>query len=483
MGYIAIDLGTTNIKVCCYDTDISPLSLKRVKVKYSGTGGIVEFDADEYFTLVLQAMKECAAEAFGGSREKHYIILTGQAEALVITDEAYSPAANAISWMDTRSSREVAIIEEHFPQQQRYEITGQSYVAETFPITKLLWMQSKAPELTGSKVRYLMIKDYIAYRLCGVAAGEYSIYNFTHYFDINQKAYWDEILDFCGVSPASLPKLVEPCTELGTIRKQVADQLNISDKSLVNCGTLDHFAGMIGTGNIMQDKVSESTGTVLAIAAMAEHFTTNKSMIPCHYGPFPNSYVYLAVCESGGICLDWFKSHFAKDKSFRQLDELASQRQIDENLIFLPYINGVNSPEFDKNANGVFYGLKVEHDEVNLAAAVMEGVAFLLNKNIIALRDLDVYPSEVISSGGGAKSDYWNQLKADITGVPVTIPENAEAALFGAAIIGAVASGQISDYKQATDLIKVGRKFYPHKNEVLQRKRQLFDDIYERLFR
>lgn len=167
MGYIAIDLGTTNIKVCCYDTDISPLSLKRVKVKYSGTGGIVEFDADEYFTLVLQAMKECAAEAFGGSREKHYIILTGQAEALVITDEAYSPAANAISWMDTRSSREVAIIEEHFPQQQRYEITGQSYVAETFPITKLLWMQSKAPELTGSKVRYLMIKDYIAYRLCG----------------------------------------------------------------------------------------------------------------------------------------------------------------------------------------------------------------------------------------------------------------------------------------------------------------------------
>jgi sugar (pentulose or hexulose) kinase len=75
MGYIAIDLGTTNIKVCCYDTDISPLSLKRVKVKYSGTGGIVEFDADEYFTLVLQAMKECAAEAFGGSREKHYIIL------------------------------------------------------------------------------------------------------------------------------------------------------------------------------------------------------------------------------------------------------------------------------------------------------------------------------------------------------------------------------------------------------------------------
>ena len=233
----------------------------------------------------------------------------------------------------------------------------------------------------------------------------------------------------------------------------------------------------------MQDKVSESTGTVLAIAAMAEHFTTNKSMIPCHYGPFPNSYVYLAVCESGGICLDWFKSHFAKDKSFRQLDELASQRQIDENLIFLPYINGVNSPEFDKNANGVFYGLKVEHDEVNLAAAVMEGVAFLLNKNIIALRDLDVYPSEVISSGGGAKSDYWNQLKADITGVPVTIPENAEAALFGAAIIGAVASGQISDYKQAADLIKVGRKFYPHKNEVLQRKRQLFDDIYERLFR
>ena len=483
MGYIAIDLGTTNIKVCCYRTDLSPLSLKRVKVKYSGTGGIVEFDADDYFKLVMQAMKECIAEAFGESKEKHYIILTGQAEALVITDETYSPTANAISWMDTRSSKEVAVIEEHFPQQQRYEITGQSYVAETFPITKLLWMKNNAPELIGDHVRYLMIKDYIAYRLCGVAVGEYSIYNFTHYFDINKKTYWDGILDFCGVSPSSLPELVEPCTELGTIRKQIADEINISHNSPVNCGTLDHFAGMIGTGNIMGDKVSESTGTVLAIAAMADRFTTSKGKMPCHYGPFPNTFVYLAVCESGGICLDWFKNHFAKDKTFQQLDELASHRQTDENLIFLPYINGVNSPEFDKNANGVFYGLKMEHDAVSLAAAVMEGVAFLLNKNIIALRDLEIFPSEIISSGGGAKSDYWNQLKADITGVPVTIPENPEAALFGAAIIGAVTSGHISDYKQATDLIKVGRTFQPRKHEILEEKKQLFDDIYERLFR
>ena len=147
MGYIAIDLGTTNIKVCCYSTDISPLSLKRVKVKYIGTGGIVEFNADDYFQLVLQAMKECVAEAFGDSQEKHHIVLTGQAESIVITDETYKPLANAISWLDTRSSKEVDIIAENFSQKQRYEITGQSYVSETFPITKLLWLQSHAKEL------------------------------------------------------------------------------------------------------------------------------------------------------------------------------------------------------------------------------------------------------------------------------------------------------------------------------------------------
>ncbi len=482
MGYIAIDLGTTNIKVCCYSTDISPLSLKRVKVKYDGTGGIVEFNADDYFKLLLQVMKECVSDAFGNSLEKHYIVLTGQAESLVITDEQYRPLANAISWMDTRSTKESGIIEAQFPQSLRYETTGQSYITETFPITKLMWLKKHEPELTGSKVRYLMIKDYIAYRLCGVAVGEYSIYNFTHYFDIRKKDYWEGILDFCGVTPSSLPELVEPCTELGAIRKEVADEVNLPNSTTVNCGTLDHFAAMIGTGNIMPGTVSESTGTVLAIAAIANSFKTDKGKIPCHYGPFKDSFVYLPVCESGGICLEWFKNNFAKDISFEQMDELAALRQSDEKLIFLPYINGVNSPEFDKNANGVFYGLKVEHDAVSLAASVMEGVAFLLAKNINALKDVNVNPSRIISTGGGAKSDYWNQLKADITEIPVAIPENTEGALFGAAIIGAVTSGGIATYEQASGLIKLKKTFYPQKDEILYRKRQLFDDIYGRLF-
>lgn len=482
MGYIAIDLGTTNIKVCCYSTDLLPLSLKRVKVKYDGKGGIVEFNADDYFNNLLQVMKECAAESFGNSLEKHYIVLTGQAESLVITNEQYRPLANAISWMDTRSTKETEIIEAHFPQQLRYQVTGQSYITETFPITKLMWLKKHEAELTGSKVRYLMIKDYIAYRLCGVAAGEYSIYNFTHYFDIREKDYWGDILDFCGVSPSSLPELVEPCTELGTLRKDIADELNLTYNTTVNCGTLDHFAAMIGTGSIMPGTVSESTGTVLAIAALTNNFKIDKSKIPCHYGPFQDSYVYLPVCESGGICLEWFKNNLAKDLTFGQLDELASQRQADEKLIFLPYINGVNSPEFDRNASGVFYGLKVEHDAISLAAAVMEGVAFLLAKNMDALKDVDLVPSQIITTGGGAKSDYWNQLKADITGTSVVIPENTEAALFGAAIIGAVASGQLATFEESTGLIKVKKKFYPNKNEILYNKRQLFDKIYEKLF-
>ncbi len=483
MGYISIDLGTTNIKVGCYSNDISPLSFKGIKVKYlMGTGGIVEFNADEYFNLLLQILKDCVTEAFGDSCEKHYIVLTGQAESLVVTDEYYRPITNAISWMDTRSAEETKIIEEHFPQKERYSITGQSYVTETFPITKLLWFKNHAPELTGENVRYLMIKDYISYRLCGRIAGEYSIYNFTHYLDIQKKGYWDEILDYVGAVPSNFPELVEPCTELGTIRRKVAEQINLSHDSIVNCGTLDHFAGMIGTGNIKKGKVSESTGTVLAIAAIADSFRTDKGTIPCHYGPFPDSYVYLPVCESGGISLEWYRDNFAKDKSFKDLDELASQRQPDKNLVFLPYIVGVNSPEFNRNALGVFYGLKSEHDEVSLAAAVMEGVAFLLDKNIDALRDLGIIPAEIITTGGGAKSDFWNQLKADITGIPVVIPENPEAALFGAAIIGAVTSGRISGYEQATELIKIKKKFYPRKNEILNNKKQLFNNIYEKLF-
>jgi xylulokinase len=323
-----------------------------------------------------------------------------------------------------------------------------------------------------------MLKDYVAYRLCGVLAADKSIATFSMYFDIHRGCYWQAMLDACGIRKEQLPPLVEPCTTLGVLDGGLNLGDNFAGTSL-NTGVLDHFAGMIGNGNVEPGGISESTGTVLAMATMARTPLSGKETAALHYGPFPGTVVLLPVAESGGICLEWFKNHFLADLSYGELDARVGGRR-PGNLLFLPYLAGVNAPEFNPHACGVFFGLRVETDAIDMARAVMEGVAFLLEKNLAEMRCGGLEFSHIISTGGAAKSDIWSQIKADICGLEVRIPTESEAACFGAALIAAVSNGDFSSYKEAAlACIRMAKSFSPGESSALYRaKKEGFETLY-----
>lgn len=484
MGFIAIDLGTTNIKVACYDNNLKELAINSMNVKYiNNNGSLIEFDPEDYFSKVCLSVANSCKMAFSNSDEKHQIILTGQAESLVICDNNGNAVRNGISWLDMRSYAECEELNKNFDADVCYKTTGQNCIIPTWPITKMLWLKRNEPEIFDRTIKYMLLKDFIIFRLTGILAGEYSIYNFSHYFDILNKCYWSEILDYCGVRISQLPQLVEPCTVIGEIKADIAGKLDVSNKCIVNCGAIDHFCGMIGTGNVREGVISESTGTVLSIATMSKKANLNSFRIPCNYGPFKDTYVLMPICESGGISLEWYKNNFVYDETYRDIDKKVMKCTVDEQLIFLPYINGVNAPEFNLDARGVFYGIKSSHDKYDFAYAVMEGVSHLLAKNINFIKKIGVVSDMIISTGGGAKSDFWSQLKADITGLTVAIPQNEEAACYGAAIIGAVSQGVFNGYDEAiSKCISIKKRFYPKQRELFARKHELFNDIYNRLY-
>jgi len=302
-------------------------------------------------------------------------------------------------------------------------------------------------------------------------AGEFSIYNFSSYFDTHEKRYWPEILDYCGVRTDQLPELIEPCTDIGELGKEAALETGLPAGTRVNAGTLDHFAGMIGTGNIRPGIVSESTGTVLSMATLLEDPEAEiPAGIPCHYGPFKDSYVLLATCESGGISLEWYKNNFLPDSTYEEIEKVISQRDKPGSLIFLPNLTGVNAPDYEENASGVFYGLKIRHDPYDLALAVMEGVAYMLASNVDLLRSAGYEINQIISTGGGARSQTWSQIKSDVIGCDIAVPADEEAACLGAAIIGAVESGVYASYQQAIDehvsIAKIIKPLHTRKYQV-----------------
>lgn len=482
MGIIAIDLGTTNIKAAAYTDDAKPLQLFSEKVTYTSKHHMVTFDPEQYFDIICRLIGKC----FTVSKTRRgplQIVLTGQAESLVLLGTDDRPLMPGISWLDTRSLAQCKELERQFPPEISYPITGQPKIIPTWPITKLLWIRQNQPELFCKIHRILLLKDYIIFRLTGESVGEYSIYPFSCYFDLTKKTYWDDILSYIGIGKNLLPQLTAPCSIAGTILPSVSLALSLPPKTTVNVGTLDHFAGMIGTGNIRPGKISESAGTVSSIAAFSAEAPSADTGIPFYCGPFKDSFIYLPVCESGGISLDWFKDEVLGGCSYQDLESGIKACALTDLPIFLPYVTGINPPDYHPGTSGVFYGLRISHNRFYMAAAVMAGVACLLKKNILHFEANHIPVNQIISTGGGTHSVFWCQLKADITGKPLVVPDDAQACCLGSAMIASVNKGIYADFEQAAlSCVRTKSIYTPSGSPVYQEIYDKFSHVYDSLF-
>ena len=360
--YIGVDLGSTNIKAAIYDKEFNLIDRQSRPVEYIRENGFVEFDAVTYCQILTDLLTAMVED--NGIKTIRQIAFTGQAESLVVLGADGKPLMNAISWMDERSTEECAQLEKQFPPEVCEAVTGQMAVLPTWPATKILWLKNNRPDIYGAAATYMLLKDYVVYYLTGEKKSDMSIATFSFYFDIYKKCYWQEMLDAIGIKLSQLPELVEPCSVAGPLKEGLIPGLG-SDTA-VNVGTLDHFAGMIGTGNITPGNITLSTGTVMAMAVMCEEPAPKNTGIAMHYGFLPDSYIMLPVMESGGVCLDWFRRTCMNNLDYDTLNtEILKAPETD--ILFLPYLVGTNAPEFDADATGVFWGLRQEHDAYDMA--------------------------------------------------------------------------------------------------------------------
>lgn len=476
--YIGVDLGSTNIKAAVYNEAMQLIDRQSLPVAYLREGCFVEFDPEQYCTDLIALIGNLARQHhLTGVRQ---IAFTGQAESLVCVGKDGKVLMNAISWMDERSQAECVELASQFPQTECERITGQQAVLPTWPATKILWLKRNRPEIFENTETFMLLKDYVVYQLTGVKAADMSIATFSFYFDIYKKCYWQKMLQAIGITEDCLPPLAEPCTVAGTLTPAVAAAMALSTDTAVNIGTLDHFAGMIGTGNVTLGGVTLSTGTVMALTAMAAEPAPRNSGIAMHYGFLPDTHVMLPVAESGGVSLEWFRRTCMGQIGYDEMNQVLLSRTLPSSLLFLPYLVGTNAPEFDHDASGVFFGLRQEHDVFDMAGAVMEGVAYMLRKNCDDIRQKGTEISHIIATGGGAKSPVWCQLQADITGLPVVIPAEKEAACLGAALIAAVSDGKYTDYRGAADAcVAMSQRYEPKALPIYEAKYRKFCALYD----
>jgi sugar (pentulose or hexulose) kinase len=460
----AVDLGTTNLKVALYDEELNRLAVASAGAVYTRTGPRVEFNPEAYMRTVTELIGECARlSEVDTSRHEAVIALTGQAESLVLLDSTGQPSRPAISWLDERSVRQALEIAERFDATDAFARTGQPVVSATWPATKLRWLLENEPETMSSTAHVLLIKDYVLYGLTGRFAGELSTRGFSYLFEVQAGTYWGSMLDFCGIRTEQLPELVPAGTPLtpGSAARDL--DLPPAVGYTVTVGALDHFCSMVGTGSYRPGLISESAGTVLSLSMLTESWSFDASTkISFHRGLSHGDIVLFNGVDSGGISLDWYRDLYNGHLDFVGLNAQLPTRDQRSAPLFLPYLTGVNPPSYYSDARGAFVGLGLEHDAIDLAFAVEEGVAHLLRENVDEfVGSTKRQGLTIVSTGGGTASPFWNQLKADVCEVPLLVPRESESACRGVAIV-AVAAGHtglapdrlraaISDFGQPTE--------------------------------
>lgn len=429
----AVDLGTTNIKVVLYDETLQALAIRRAPMRYQRTGAQVEFDPAALVPQVTELIRRCA-QSLDTPTAAAYIVVTGQAESLVLVDAAGAPVAPGISWMDERSTLEAEQIADYIDPAAAFAITGQPQPVATWPATKLRWLARHRPEVIVATHQVLMIKDYLLLALTGFGVGEVTTRGFTYLYDIPGRRYWADMVDFCGIAPTQLPEVVPAGTEIGPVRAAMLPELPPAASYRVNAGALDHFCAMLGMDAYRPGELSASAGTVLSLAMLASpwHFDPALEM-SFHPGLNEDDTVLFACADSGGGSLDWFREAVAHELSYAALERELTTRDPRAAPLFLPYLTGLNPPDFDPAARGAFLGLQSRHDRIDLAYSVMEGVAHLLRRNLDHLAQHGHTSDAIVSSGGGTASPIWNQLKADVCGLDLRTSAEPEATCRGAA--------------------------------------------------
>ncbi|WP_251942404.1 xylulokinase [Staphylococcus sp. Marseille-Q5304] len=429
---LGIDIGTSSVKVIAVDkgghvlqTKSEPLEVMQLQPGYS------EQHPDDWYQATISAIKQLLTQ----NEMKHAVVkglsFSGQMHSLVIIDEHNQPIRPAILWNDTRST----------PQCEQIIRTIGDYVVsnpvlEGFTLTKLLWVKDNEPDNWRKIKTFMLPKDYVRFKLTGNVHMEYSDASSTLLLDPKEKKWRKDIADLFGIGDIC-PELVASQDFVGMVDKLVAEELGLNEDVAVFAGGGDNACGALGAGIIHPNDTLCSIGTSGVVLSCEDQQSKEYRHNMHYFNHVLDDMDYvMGVTLAAGGSLNWLKNNVLTQFDYPEIVKMASQSTVgSRGLLFTPYLSGERTPHGDSSIRGSFIGLSVMHTNNDLARAVIEGVTYSLFDSIQYLRSQGKSIDHVVDIGGGARSNFWLQLQADVFNTKVSKLKYEEGPSMGAAII------------------------------------------------
>ncbi|MCQ2569827.1 MAG: xylulokinase [Limosilactobacillus sp.] len=480
---IGVDLGTSAVKVSAMNNTGEIVAQQSYEYPLSQPKpGYSEQNPQDWLYATTISLDRLILNNQLKPEEIAGISFSGQMHGLVLLDENNQVLRPAILWNDTRTTAQCEEITAKLGD-EFVDITGNQPL-EGFTLPKLLWVKENEPEIWAKAKTFLLPKDYVRYCMTGKLAMDYSDATGTVLLDIHTGQWSEKIAEAFDIPMSMCPPLINSIDLAGHISESYATFSGLSTATKVFGGGADNACGAIGAGILQPNMVMSSIGTSGVVLKYEPDNQVNyHGQIQFEDHAIPDTYYSMGVTLAAGHSLNWFKKTFYAETNFSEMVAAAGKRPLGANgLLFTPYVVGERAPYADADIRGSFIGVDSMHTSADFVRAVMEGITFSF-KDIMAIyqannRDFDT----VVAIGGGAKSELWLQMQADIFNKKVLALENEQGPGLGAAMIAAVGLGWFDSLQDcAKEFVHFGREYQPIPENVA--KYQALYDIYHQVYK
>jgi xylulokinase len=491
---LGIDVGTTNLKANLYDLagqwvagSTRPNTTHHPNPKKPGWS---VYNPDELWNSTVENIREIVGKVSHPERIKALAIV-GMGEPIIPIDENGDWLYPAICWFDRRTEPQVEWWRQNFGVRRIFDITG-TPIGFFLSLNMMMWIRENEPEVFQRAHKWLLLEDYLIFKISGNFATDCSLATRTMGFDVRNKRWSDEIFRAAGLDIDKMAAVYPSGTPVGRVSKDVSALTGLAKGTIVATGGHDHGCATLAAKVYQEGSILNSTGTSDGIIGVMDSLQLTdevyEAALPVYPHPLKNKYQVMDGLMFGAAAVDWYLERFGHEfksvarKTKKNVYELligeADKTDLcSRGLFWLPNLRGLDT---DPTARGVFLGIKESHTNADFIRAILEGICFEIRSHIDDHeRIFQLEIGRIVVVGGTSQSDFWTQLRADITGRTVEALDAVEATSLGGAILAGLAAGIYSNYEEAAERIyRVRATFKP---DPTRHKR--FDWCYRNIYR
>lgn len=478
---LSIDMGTTHIKGGVFNSVGVLLRTAKLPTRlHHESSGYSYYDPEEIWDGAIGIISEILQGV--NPRSISAIGISSMAETGVLVDKLTGEIdSQMLPWQDARATPQVAeLIKDRDPLAQ----FSRSGIRPNFKcsLAKLLWLRDTSPQSLEGRA-WLSTADYVAFRLTGIMATDYSLAGRTYAFKIDDLTWDDKWLSKLGL-PADVFPPANPSTQpVGEIRHQVALQLGVNPRITVHICGHDHVCAAFAAAGTNPGLMLDSLGTAEALIGSYNKKTLGRrefdSGLVFGRHVVGGGYYWMGGMSASGGSLDWLRGILGDPQlTYDELQQLLEEMPIDPtSLLYFPYLAGSGSPHTDIHTRAALIGLDKSHGRSEILKAILEGTAF--EAEFIRQAAQEIMGTEIrslVATGGGSQVPQWMQIKADVCGCEISVPSLSDATLLGAALVAGIGSGLYADQTQPISALQnsTAKNYVPRGNHHL---------IYQRLYR